>query len=91
VASVTEAKKVAQRVTNITGQFLNVKVDYLGFVYDDPAVPAAVRKQQPFMASDPKGRAAQCIQHIVNRLEKVDFKEGSGVARFLRRLFGRLE
>lgn len=91
VASVTEAKKVAQRVINITGQFLNVKVDYLGFVYDDPVVPAAVRKQQPFIISDPRSRAAQCIQHIVGRLEKVEYREGGGVSRFLKRLFGRLD
>lgn len=89
VASVTEGKKVAQRVINITGQFLNIKVDYLGFVYDDPAVPGAVRKQQPFMVSDPRGRASQCMGHIVGRLEKVEYREGGGVSRFLRKLFGR--
>ena len=36
VKSVVEGKKVAERVINIAGQFLNLKVDYLGFVYDDP-------------------------------------------------------
>ncbi len=91
VSSVTEAKKVAQRVINITGQFLNVKVDYLGFIYDDPAVPAAVRKQQPFIISDPRSRASHCVQHIVGRLEKVEYREGGGVSRFLKRLFGRLD
>lgn len=91
VSSVTEAKKVAQRVINITGQFLNVKVDYLGFVYDDQSVPAAVRKQQPFIVSDPRGRAAQCIHHIVGRLEKVEYREGGGMSRFVRKLFGRLD
>ncbi len=91
VSSVTEAKKVAQRVINITGQFLNVKVDYLGFVYDDPAVPAAVRKQKPFIISDPRCRASQCLHHIVGRLEKVEYREGGGVSRFLKRLFGRLD
>ena len=38
VKSVVEGKKVAERVINIAGQFLNLKVDYLGFVYDDPVV-----------------------------------------------------
>ncbi|PIE04681.1 MAG: ATP-binding protein [Spirochaetales bacterium] len=91
VSSVTEAKKVAQRVINITGQFLNVKVDYLGFVYDDPAVAVAVRKQQPFLITDPRSRASQCIQHIVNRLEKVEYREGRGVPLFIKRLMGRLD
>ena len=89
VSSVTEAKGVAQRVVNIAGQFLNVKLDYLGFVYEDPTVQAAVRKQQPFFVVDQYGRASQCIQHIVGRLENVDFKEGGELSRFIRRLFGR--
>ncbi|VDA99360.1 Flagellar synthesis regulator FleN [Olavius algarvensis spirochete endosymbiont] len=90
VSSVTEAKRVAQRVVDIAGQFLNVKLDYLGFVYEDPTVQAAVRKQQPFFVVDQYGRASQCIQHIVERLENVDFKRGGELPRFIRRLFGRI-
>lgn len=86
VASVTEAKKISQRVINIAGQFLNLKVDYLGFVYEDPSVPNSVRKQVPFMVADPNGKAAGCIQHIVGRLENIEFKEGGGVGKFIRKL-----
>jgi len=89
VSSVTEAKKISQRVINIAGQFLNLKVDYLGFVYDDPSVPNAVRKQVPFMVSDPNGKAAGCIQHIVGRLENIEYKEGGGVGKFIRKLLGK--
>jgi flagellar biosynthesis protein FlhG len=88
VKSVTEGKKVAERVVNISGQFLNLKVDYLGYVYDDPIVHQAVLKQKPFTVMDPKGKASICVQHIVGRLEKVDYKEGGGLGRFLKRLFG---
>lgn len=90
-SSVLEAKKVSQRVINITGQFLNIKVDYLGFVFDDPGVSVAVKKQEPFLISDPRGKAAGCVQTMVNRLERVDYKEGSGISRFMKRLVGRLE
>jgi len=90
-SSVLEAKKVSQRVINITGQFLNIKVDYLGFVFDDPGVSLAVKKQEPFLISDPRGKAAGCVQTMVNRLERVDYKEGSGISRFMKRLMGRLE
>jgi flagellar biosynthesis protein FlhG len=88
VRSVTEAKKVAERVINIAGQFLNLKVDYLGYVYDDEAVRNAVLRQKPFMVTDPNCRASICINHLVARLENVDYREGSGVSRFLSRLFG---
>ena len=88
VKSVTEGRKVAERVINIAGQFLNIKLDYLGFVYEDVVVQNAVIKQRPFMALDPKGKASICIDHIVRRLENMDFKEGSGISQFLKKLFG---
>lgn len=91
VSSVTEGKKVAGRVVNIAGQFLNLKVDYLGYIYDDPSVQSAVIKQRPFLYLDPKGKASICVQHIVSRLEKVEYREGSGIARFISKLLGRNE
>lgn len=88
VKSVTEGKKVAERVINIAGQFLNLKVDYLGFVYEDSIVHQSVLRQKPFLVHDPKSRASMCVQHIVGRLEKIDVKQGGGLTRFLKRLFG---
>ena len=91
VKSVTQGKKVAERVISIAGQFLNLKIDYLGYVYEDPAVGQAVLKQKPFVIVDPKCKAAICVRHIVSRLEKVDYKEGGGISSFLRKLVGRME
>lgn len=88
VKSVTEGKKVAERVINIASQFLNLKVDYLGYVYDDNSVQQAILKQKPFVALDPKGKASICIRQLTSRLEKVEYKEGSGIGGFLKRLFG---
>jgi flagellar biosynthesis protein FlhG len=90
VNSVVEGKKVAERVTSIASQFLNVKVDYLGFIYEDPIVQSSVLRQRPFVTQDPKGKAASCLMNIVSRLEKVEYKEGSGLGTFLNRLLGRL-
>jgi flagellar biosynthesis protein FlhG len=88
VKSVTEGRRVAERVINIAGQFLNLKIDYLGFVYDDALVHTAVVKQKPFMALDPKSKASICVDHIARRLENMDFKEGGGVSKFIRKFFG---
>jgi flagellar biosynthesis protein FlhG len=88
VKTVTEGRRVAERVINIAGQFLNLKVDYLGYVYDDPAVQNAVLRQKPFLISDPSGKASICLKHIVGRLEKVEYKEGGGIGHFLRKLMG---
>ena len=89
VKSVTEGKKVAERVINIASQFLNLKVDYLGYVYDDPQVSQAILKQKPFMIVDPDSKASVCVKHIVSRLEKVEYKEGGGLKKFLSRLVGK--
>jgi flagellar biosynthesis protein FlhG len=89
VKSVAEAKKVADRMTTIAGQFLNLKVDYLGFIYDDSVVSHAVLRQRPFMVIDPKCKASLCIQHIVGRMEKSDFKESGGFSTLLKRFLGR--
>jgi len=91
VRSVTEGKKVAERVINIAGQFLNLKVDYLGYVYDDPVVANSVLKQKPFIVTEPNSKASICIKHLVGRLEKMEYKEGKGIGHFLKKLLGREE
>jgi len=88
VHSVVEGRRVAERVITIAGQFLNLKVDYLGFVYEDPVVHAAVVRQKPFLVMDPRSKAAACIRHLVGRLENVDYRDGKGIPHFLRKLFG---
>ncbi len=89
VASVAEGKRVAQRVINIAGQFLNVKVENLGFVFDDIYVPKSVRIQKPFILSYPKSKASVCISMIADRIadrRSTDIK-GSGMTAFFKNLF----
>jgi flagellar biosynthesis protein FlhG len=88
VKSVVEGKRVAERVINIAGQFLNLKVDYLGFVFDDPVVHTAVVRQKPFLILEPKSRASLCIRHLLGRLEDFDYRDGKGIPTFLKKLFG---
>jgi flagellar biosynthesis protein FlhG len=89
VKTVTEGKKVAERVISIAGQFLNLKLDYLGCVYDDPIVSNAVLRQKPFIVMDPKSKAAISLYHLVSKLEKTDYREGSGIGSFIKKLMGR--
>jgi flagellar biosynthesis protein FlhG len=88
VKSVVEGRRVAERVIGIAGQFLNLKVDYLGFVYDDPVVHSSVVRQKPFLVLDPKSKAALCVRHLVGRLENMDYRDGKGIPMFLKKLFG---
>ncbi len=89
VQTVAEGKRVAQRVINIAGQFLNIKVESLGFVFDDIHVPKSVRNQKPFIVSYPKSKAAVCINIIADRISNkgVESGKGTGLVTFFRNLF----
>ena len=89
VQSVKQGKDVAGKIIGIAGQFLNLKVDYLGYVMEDPAVLNAVLRQRPFFDLSPSCKASECIRHIVGRLENIEYKEGSGVTSFLKRMFAK--
>ena len=86
-----EGKNVADRMINIAGQFLNLKVDYLGFIYDDPHVSGAVYKQKPFLVVEPKCKASISVQHIVERMARTKSGASRGFGGMLRRLFGHKE
>lgn len=93
VQSVSEGKRVAQRVINIAGQFLNIKVESLGFIFDDLHVPKSVRNQKPFIVSYPKCKASDCVGIIAERLKNRDVAnyKGSGLSGFVRKLFNAKE
>jgi len=67
-SSIIEAKNVSDRITSIVNQFLNIKVNYMGFIYDDPVVNKSVRKQYPFVEAYPGSKAASCIRNLVDSI-----------------------
>ncbi len=89
VKSVTEGRKVAERLITISGQFLNLKVEYLGCIYDDPVVSACVSRQKPFIVVEPRSKAAISVQHLVGRIEKTEFVDDRGLGRFIKKFFGK--
>ncbi|MDR0376029.1 MAG: MinD/ParA family protein [Treponema sp.] len=90
VKSSEEAKKVSDRMISIAGQFLNLKIEYLGFIYDDSMVSQAVLRTKPFTVIEPKSRASLCVQHLVERMDKTEVRhESGGFAAMMKRFFGR--
>ncbi|MBQ0051581.1 MAG: MinD/ParA family protein [Treponema sp.] len=89
VHSADEGKRISERIINIVAQFLNKKVDYIGFVYDDPVVQASVIRQKPFIIVNPTSKPAQCVKHIVGRIEKSDDGTSEGVSSFLKKFLGK--
>ncbi len=66
--SEAEADAVSHKLALIAQRFLGIEPEYLGFVPMDPAVPRAVRAQQPFVIGQPGSEAAKAIEVIVERL-----------------------
>jgi flagellar biosynthesis protein FlhG len=90
VSSSLEARKVLERVVNISNQFLNVKVDSAGYIFEDEYVSKSIRQQKPFVLEYPKSKASACIQLIAGKLinQKIDdSKDGPGFGKFFQKLF----
>jgi flagellar biosynthesis protein FlhG len=87
VNSVIEGKRVAERVINIAGQFLNIKVDNLGFVFEDTVVQRAVVKQDPFVKSSPSSKATGSIRHLMSRLAHIEYHDEGSFGKFLKSIF----
>ncbi|MDI6906123.1 MAG: MinD/ParA family protein [Thermoanaerobacterales bacterium] len=68
VASGEEGLETARRMETAVGRFLNFRVNYLGYVYDDPAVGRAVRVQEPLVVAFPEAPAARCLELVAGRL-----------------------
>lgn len=84
-----EGKKVAERVINISSQFLNVRVENLGFIYDDDNVSKSIRRQKPFYQLFPGCKAASCLDIIASRIleQELPRRNESGVGAFFKKIF----
>jgi flagellar biosynthesis protein FlhG len=89
VTSVSEGKRVAQRIISIASQFLNIKIESLGFIFDDITVSKSVRNQKPFIVGFPKSKAAVCVSMIADKIanRESDLSKGGGLSSFLKNLF----
>lgn len=84
-----EGKKVAERVINISSQFLNVRVENLGFIYDDDNVAKSIRRQKPFYQLFRNCKAAACLDIVASRIleQELPRRYESGVGAFFRKIF----
>ena len=65
------------------------KVEYLGFVYEDPVVQASVIRQKPFIVVNPTSKPAVCLKHIVGKIEKMEPEYNEGVSSFIKKFLGK--
>lgn len=84
-STISEGKRVADRIINISFQFLSIKVENLGFIMNDEIVEKAVKVQKPFYILNPKSKASICIDHVLSQLENINVIEGKGINSFLKK------
>ncbi|TGL61564.1 MinD/ParA family protein [Leptospira sarikeiensis] len=89
VRSAIEGKKVADRVIDISGQFLEVRVENLGFIFQDDEVEKSIREQKPYIIHSPKSKASACLNRITYSLlnQEMDNSDDSGITGFFKKFF----
>lgn len=89
--SAVEAEGAAQRITSAADRFLNVEVDYCGFIFADPNVAKAVMQQIPFVVAYPRSPASVCINSLGRRLlgQPTEHGDGLSISQFFRNVVRR--
>jgi flagellar biosynthesis protein FlhG len=62
------ALAVARRVKNVAKRFLNLELDYWGYILADESVPKSVLRQEPFLSTYPYSPAASCVYQLARRV-----------------------
>lgn len=63
-----EGTFIARRIAKVAAEFLEVKINYGGYIIDDPAVSKSVRAQKPFLGYAPNSLASVCVCNVVANL-----------------------
>jgi len=85
----SDALETFRRISLVADRFLNISLDYVGFLTNDPLVRKAVRRQQSFLECFPAAQVSKDITAVGRALQNDPVNQiKGGVQFFLRRLFG---
>ncbi|WP_237671718.1 MinD/ParA family protein [Syntrophus gentianae] len=84
VNSAAEAHNVFLRLSHATEHFLNVNIEYLGYILQDKKLQDAVRMQQAFVELYPGSQASLCIKKIAEKIcsENPEYDENGNISFF---------
>ncbi|MDA8441517.1 MAG: MinD/ParA family protein [Peptococcaceae bacterium] len=68
VHSKEDAENTYVRLSGVIDRFLQYKVDYLGFIFEDPALVKAVMRQTPVTIAFPTAPASRCFATVADKL-----------------------
>jgi len=70
VSSQEEGRSVFERLQKVTRDFLQVELNYLGFIPRDTDLAKSVRMQKPLLEAFPQSPAAKSIRALAHRLDQ---------------------
>lgn len=84
-----EAQTAMQKLNSVAKKFLEVKLQFLGYVTNDPLVPKAVKQQKPFVLLYPECVASKNLTEIAKKIMKTPVIEekNSGIKGFFNKYF----
>ncbi len=68
----TDAIEIAERLSIAADKFLGVKVNHIGSIPHDPAVPKSVMMQKPIIEAFPRSNASLALKKIAENLLSLD-------------------
>jgi flagellar biosynthesis protein FlhG len=87
--SEAEALKVYQQITAVSDRFLNVSIDYLGYVLWDDLWTHAIRQRKPIVSAFPGSNAAKNFSRLADTLFGApDRMVATGKVEFFKALLG---
>ncbi len=89
VSSAEEGRKVYSTLTNVTDHYLEVFIDFLGYILKDNNFPKSVQSQKPIVQSFPNSKASRCLNLIANELININNppEDISNIGFFWKKLF----
>ena len=85
VANKSEGEEIYDKISIVVSKFLNIDLDYLGYIPDDKRIVNAVIEQKPISLTAPDSEPAIHLRNICNRLLNlpVDEEKPEGIAKVL--------
>jgi flagellar biosynthesis protein FlhG len=84
VSGAAEANKVYLRLSHATDHFLNLNIEFIGYILHDKKIQDAVKMQQAFVELYPKSQASFCVKRLAEKIcsENPEYDENGNISFF---------
>lgn len=82
-----EGNETYIKFKNVSEKFLDVKLEYLGFIFEDRKLLESVRKQKPVVINCPNSDVTKCLRKIADSIINTKNEKDKGFDGFFKKLF----